>query len=199
MAKKGKTLKGFGTLPPAGSEAEEAADGGPTDPFGYEDEDTDVEGTALSGPPVSRPPPPSTGPVEVEHIHEDGSPTLLEGPWRAVEIWTANHIYVLDARMVCLEVISRASGKSQADHPIVGARLVGGQKRDDNDAIREVSHPLPDRGANAVFGATMGKRYSLSETSPVTRVVLRQRVVQLGDAQPPEWEALLGGSRPSRA
>lgn len=129
-------------------------------------------------------------PMEIEHVRETGSPALLSGPWRAFEIWTQNRIYGIDATMTCREVIDRTTGSPSADHPALGQRLLGGQIRDSEGRITQVSHPLPNRGAMAIFASGFGKRLLVSETSSVTRVVVRQRVVDV-DA-PPSWEEITG-------
>ncbi len=142
-------------------------------------------------PDVSSTAPTSPGPIEVELIHEQGGPTLLAGPWRAFEIWTQNRIYGVDATMRCREVVERSTGEPVKTHPILGQRLLGGQLRDSDGRIREVSHPLPAVGSMAVFAAGLGKRLRVSETSRVTRVVVRQRVVDVNGATP-RWEDLTG-------
>lgn len=135
--------------------------------------------------------------VEVEDVLEVGSPSLLTGPWRAVEIWTQNRVYGIDATMRCREVIDRASGDKAPRHATLGARLLGGQLRADDGRIVEVSHPLPRVGAAAVFSSGMGRRVRVSETSPVTRVVFRQRVVQMDgpavSCRAVSWEDVTGG------
>lgn len=133
--------------------------------------------------------------MEVERVEEHGPPALLDGRWRAYEIWTAQHIYVLADDLCCMEVVARASGRGDARHEIVGARLIGGELRDDAGRIRSVYHPLPERGSRAVFTKAVGDRQRMSETSPVTRVVLRQRVVSLQAAdQGPQvrWKDVTG-------
>jgi hypothetical protein len=134
-------------------------------------------------------------PIEVEFVEEEGPARLLEGQWRAYEVWTAQHIYVLADDLVCLEVIDRVSGRAEVHNEIVGARVVGGEVRDRRGLIRKVFHPLPHRGARAVFAKAMGERQRMSETSPVTRVVLRQRVVSLtsgADDADVSWKEITG-------
>ncbi len=95
--------------------------------------------------------------------------------------------------MVCRSVTDRASDQQQPDHPAIGARLLGGQCRAKNGSIEWVAHPLPARGGAAVFARRFGKRLNVSETSDVTRVVVRQRVVEVGpDQPPPKWDELTG-------
>tara|TARA_B100001750_G_scaffold213055_1_gene195290 strand:- start:809 stop:1396 length:588 start_codon:yes stop_codon:yes gene_type:complete len=131
--------------------------------------------------------------LDIEHIHETGSPALFTGPWRAIEVWTRNRIYGVDGAMICRSVVDRASGGSLAEHPAPGARLLGGQHRDESGRILWVAHPLPARGGAAVFAEGIGKRLKVSETSDVTRVVVRQRVVSVApDAPPPRWDEVTG-------
>ncbi len=132
--------------------------------------------------------------IEVDEIRERGGPALFSGPWRAIEIWTQNRIYGVEATMRCTEVVDRATGARQVDHPILGSSLLGGQKRDDAGSISSVCVPYPEPGTVAVFSARVGDRMKISETSTVTRVVLRQHRVDLPkstDAASP-WETLAG-------
>ena len=117
--------------------------------------------------------------VELELVQESGPPQLLQGHWRAVEVWTANTIYALDAGMVCVSVLDRASYRSKDDHEMVGATLLGGQERGSGGKVTTVSHPLPRVGAFAVFSKKVGNRTSISETSPVLRVIYRMRIVEV--------------------
>ena len=137
--------------------------------------------------------------LDVEYVHEAGPASLLAGRWRAVEVWTVHRAYALDASLCCIDVLDRASGTTQSDHPIMGATLVGGQVRGPGGAIEQVSHPFPRRGATAVFTRAMGQRLSYSETSPVTRVALRLRVVDVSSgAKPPTWEEITGPNSSER-
>lgn len=139
---------------------------------------------------------PGYGGVEVEYVKEHGSPQLLDGPWRAVEIWTRNRVYALDSTLVCIEVSDRETGRSDPEHKIIGSRLIGGQKRRKQGRVLEVSHPFPRAGAAAVFERRIGKRVSFSETSAVTRVVLRMRIVSLEpDERQPSWDEVTGSGQ----
>ncbi len=133
--------------------------------------------------------------ISIEHTQESGSPSLLAGPWRAFEIWTQNRVYGLDAHLVCIEVFDRVTSTTQPKHPIVGSRLLGGQRRsEETGAIEQVSHPLPGVGASAVFSVRVGRRVRVSETSPVTQVAIRQRVVDVGRVDEPNWDDITGQS-----
>lgn len=129
--------------------------------------------------------------IELEEVLERGTPRLLGGGWRAVEVWTQNRVYALDGALMCRQVLDRATQQLVADHPALGARLVGGQLRDDEGRILKVSHPFPRRGMAAVFATGLGTRLRVSETSAVTRVVVRQRTVEVGSEGAPAWDALV--------
>jgi hypothetical protein len=89
----------------------------------------------------------------------------------AYEVWTKNRVYNLDGTMCCYEVIDLASGQSQEQHPFIGARLVGGQRRTGEDS--ELSFPLPVPGSDAVFQKSDSEKgIRLAVTSAVTRVIL---------------------------
>lgn len=131
--------------------------------------------------------------LEVDEIREVGGPSLFSGPWRAVEIWTQNRVYGVAATMRCTEVLDRASGSLQLDHPILGSSLLGGQRRGADGSIRSVCVPYPEPGTVAVFSVRVGGRLKISETSTVTRVVLRQHRVDLPQATTEApWESLAG-------
>lgn len=156
----------------------------------------DAEDTAVDRSPPShgrRGPSAEDVALDIEQVRETGTPALLAGPWRAVEIWTRNRIYGVDGSMVCRSVTDRATDQQQPEHPAIGARLLGGQRRAKDGSIEWVAHPLPARGGAAVFARRFGKRLNVSETSDVTRVVVRQRVVEVGpDQPPPKWDQLTG-------
>jgi len=163
-----------------------------------------AERTAVSTAPTiprtegATPPPAVTETLELEHVHESGTPQLLTGPWRAVEIWTRNRIYGINGSFVCTSVTNRSTGAPIEDHVTLGARLLGGQRRAPDGRITQVAHPVPERGMAAVFADGIGKRLRVSETSQVTRVVLRQRVVDVGQGEPPSWDDITGPGAPRR-
>lgn len=135
----------------------------------------------------------SKGPpaVDIDLVYERRSAPLPDQPWIFVEIWTRNTIYQLDASLVCVDVIDQGTRKSIGDHPLRGARLVGGQSRD-GDAM-ELSHPFPRPGSEAVFEQTSGRHVRFSQTSSVTRVVMRLRVLTVEPEQLlPTWEDVSG-------
>ncbi|MGD8860981.1 MAG: hypothetical protein PVI30_13315 [Myxococcales bacterium] len=129
--------------------------------------------------------------LDVEVVREQMRSPRPEPVRRCYEIWTLNTVYVLDARMRCVEVSSPATGEAKADHPLLGARLVGGQTQ--LDGAVEMSYPLPRPGSVAVFESVKNQRRHFSRTSEVERVVLRARIVTLLDGHgAPNWEKLAG-------
>lgn len=121
---------------------------------------------------------------EIEIVREMGGPSLFQGPWSAFAIWTQRRVYLVDAGFVCRGVLDRSSFMPLMEHPIIGASLAYGQKRDATGAIVQLSRPLPDIGSQAIFSRNFGKNVRLSETSPVTRVVLRQHRVDIEARKP---------------
>jgi hypothetical protein len=133
----------------------------------------------------------STPAVDIDLVYEKRSAPLPDAPWTFLEIWTRNTIYALDARLHCVDVIDQATKKSLLDHPLRGARLVGGQIRE-GDAM-ELSHPFPRPGSEAVFEQAQGRHVRFSQTSGVTRVVMRLRVLTVTpDQLLPTWEEVTG-------
>ena len=112
--------------------------------------------------------------VEVDLVHEVGSASTAQAPWRALEIWTRNRIYGVDWNMVCIEVIDRDTGATDPTHALLGAKLAGGQIREDGRV--ELSYPCPRPGCEAVFQPA-NRKGGFAQTSTVLRVVLRLRVL----------------------
>lgn len=132
--------------------------------------------------------------VDIDLVYERRSAPLPDAPWVFLEIWTRNTIYALDARMICIDVIDQLSKRSHGDHPLRGARLVGGQTRE-GDAM-ELSHPFPRPGSEAVFEQLQGRHVRFSQTSSVTRVVMRLRVLTVAQEQLlPTWEEVTGSRK----
>lgn len=141
-----------------------------------------------AAPPASNRPRASRGKplVEVEVLRERTRTPRPQAFPGCFEIWTQNHVYALDARMRCVEVRTPQSNELRAEHPFLGARLVGGQAQDE---AMEMSHPLPRPGSCAVFELKKKNRRHFVRTSPVERVVLRLRIVTIADgADVPSWE-----------
>jgi hypothetical protein len=135
----------------------------------------------------SRPLPQGPPAVDIDLIYERRTAPLPDQPWCFLEIWTRNTIYQLDASLVCIDVIDQASRRSIGHHPLRGARLVGGQSRG-SDGM-EISHPFPRPGSEAVFEQSAGRQVRFSQTSTVTRVVMRLRVLKVEPEQLlPTWE-----------
>lgn len=129
--------------------------------------------------------------VDIDLVYERRSAPLPDQPWVFLEIWTRNTIYQLESSLLCIDVIDQGSRKAIADHPLRGARLVGGQSRD-GDAM-ELSHPFPRPGSEAVFEQASGRHVRFSQTSTVTRVVMRLRVLTVEPEQLlPTWEDVSG-------
>jgi hypothetical protein len=133
----------------------------------------------------------STPAVDIDLVHETRSAPLPDTPWTFLEIWTRNTIYALDSRLFCIDVLDQGTKRSLLDHPLRGARLVGGQVRE-GDAM-ELSHPFPRPGSEAVFEQAQGRHVRFSQTSSVTRVVMRLRVLTVTpDQLLPTWEEVTG-------
>jgi len=122
--------------------------------------------------------PPRTFP-EIEFVHEQGVTGRFDGPFAALAIWTQRRIYLLDQGFICRGVLDRKSLMPVDGHPIIGATFVYGQVRDPEGNVIQLSRPLPEIGSQAIFGRNYGRNVRLSETSPVTRVVLRQHRVDI--------------------
>jgi hypothetical protein len=129
--------------------------------------------------------------VDIDLVYERRSAPLPDQPWIFLEVWTRNTIYQLDSSLLCMDVIDQGTRKPIQDHPLRGARLVGGQSRD-GEAM-ELSHPFPRPGSEAVFEQTAGRHVRFSQTSSVTRVVMRLRVLTVEPEQLlPTWEDVSG-------
>jgi hypothetical protein len=131
-----------------------------------------------------RPPPAQSGdwvprpPIEVEVRTVSGAAAVARRVPPAYEIWTKNRVYALDVQLKCVDVIDLATGQSDAQHPFMAGRLVGGQCHKDDK--NELSFPLPVPGSEAVFETTDSSgRQRLMVTSRVTRVLLHVQVVRV--------------------
>ena len=129
--------------------------------------------------------------LDIEVTHEHGPAPRADPTRHAYEIWTQNHIYMLDSRLTCLEVRSRSEAGHKHDHPLVGSRLVGGQLQQ-NESI-EMSYPLPRPGSLAVFEVKKGKRRQYPRTSLVERVIVRLHISTItGAGYVPTWDDVAG-------
>lgn len=128
------------------------------------------------------PPPEQRSPIEIEVVRDTtGQAGLEHGTlaqhWRALEVWTSNRIYGLNRDLVCIEVFNRPQNTPDPAHPLLGSRLVCGQRQYRSSV--HVAFPFPVPGTTAAFvrptPPTMPRARSIptSLTSKVERVVLR--------------------------
>jgi hypothetical protein len=128
--------------------------------------------------------------IDVHVSYERGSHPSSSKLARAVEIFTRNHIYVLNSALRCVEV-----RRSSRDEPItqsqyIGAHLVGGQLVTDD--MVEMSYPFPRPGASAVFETIRGRSHVYHRTTVVTRVVLYLSIVTVTTRRGvPSWEEIV--------
>ena len=130
---------------------------------------------------------PSVTPIEVvfdRDTHAAGV-AVGNGPYRALEVWTQNRIYVVDSALTCVEVVSRRTGKKDPKNTMLGARLTGGQRQYGKTVHVARSFPVP--GTEAVFERP-GKRTPAGVTSKVERVLLRIRVTSVVLQQDGAWD-----------
>ena len=121
--------------------------------------------------------------IEIALVREDATPRRARTPWRAIEVWTKNRVYGMDSSFICIEVVDRASGKLDPNHPILGGRLGGGRRRGTKGQM--LSHPLPLPGTEAMFLRNKKQGY----TSIVERVILRVRALRVRSNV--TWEQVL--------
>jgi hypothetical protein len=127
--------------------------------------------------------------VDIEIVRERGRLPRQDAPQSCYEIWTQNTVYLIDARMRCVLVRDIATNDAKADHPFLGARLVGGQTQEPG---LEMSYPLPRPGACAVFDMRKNNRRQFTRTSVVERIVMRLRFVTITDgSEVPSWDELI--------
>lgn len=183
-SRKGRnTYRGYGPSHPVPPDAELEPE-----PASFEDDAAAAVAKRPAGKAIARRAQPA---VDIDLIHERRTAPLPDHEWTFVEIWTRNTIYALDSRLVCIAVIDQNSRRNHPDHALLGARLVGGQQRDGESM--ELSHPFPRPGSEAVFEQSKGRQVRFSQTSTVTRVVLRLRVLTVAsDNLLPTWEEITG-------
>jgi hypothetical protein len=127
--------------------------------------------------------------VDIEIVRERGRLPRQDAPQSCYEIWTQNTVYLIDARMRCVLVRDIATNEAKAEHPFLGARLVGGQTQEPG---LEMSYPLPRPGACAVFDMRKNNRRQFTRTSVVERIVMRLRFVTITDgSEVPSWDELV--------
>jgi hypothetical protein len=124
---------------------------------------------------VGTPPPEPMFPsgIEVVLVQEHGV-SQRPGQWRAFEVWTSKRVYAVDGSMVCFGVMDRATGQPDPKHAFLGARLMGGEKREEGGM--RLTHPLPTPGTEAVFQIKSATKGRYGHTSTVEKVVARIRV-----------------------
>lgn len=177
-----ETYRGFGPARPSGPEHFEP------EPATFEDDEVLPRAKASAHAMAPRRGQPA---IDIDLVHEHRTAPLPDQAWTFVEVWTRNTIYALDSRLVCIAVIDQATRRVHPDHALLGARLVGGQRR--NGDSMELSHPFPRPGSEAVFEQLKGRQARFSQTSTVTRVVLRLRVLTVAsESTLPTWEEISG-------
>lgn len=145
----------------------------------------ELDGSTLVAPPPF---------VEVEIVYEPGRPGMTGRGWCALQVWTKNRVYDVEWSMRCFRVQDRETERPVPDHPLLGAKLTGGRKQDDEGGL-ELTYPLPRPGVCAVFEKGEDPPEYVS-TSEVTRVVLRLRSLSVAEqAEEPSWQELSGSFR----
>jgi hypothetical protein len=127
--------------------------------------------------------------IEVTVLHEHGSSPSARRLIDAVEVVTANHVYVLDSSLRCVQMRKPGGADVPADPRFVGARLVGGQVNTDESI--EISYPFPRPGSLAVFEVSKGGAKHFHTTSAVAKVVVRLSIVTVPRSRViPTWEEI---------
>ena len=130
----------------------------------------------------------------IEVRFSEGTESYGPKGWSMLEVWTQNRIYRLNASLVCVEVADKDTKKPAAAHGLLGARLVGGQRRDGEQLT--LVHPFPVVGTEAVFEKRTKDVVSLSTSSTVTRVVLNLRRVRAGAGERTSWDEISLADQP---
>ena len=138
-----------------------------------------------------QPRPPRAQGIEVEY--------RLAGPGprdrTMLEIWTKNRIYRVDATMVCVEVLDRATGQPDKDVRLVGSQLSGGQARRPNDDVVDLYYPFPVPGSSAFFSDKTSLKV-LGRTSSIERVLLRLHKMRVRQGElDAQWDSFTGRFR----
>jgi hypothetical protein len=135
--------------------------------------------------------------LEVELVHEVRRPPTVDKPYAMLEVWTQNRVYAIDVNMRCIDVIDIATQKSDREHGLIGARLLGGQHNETGSTY--LSHPFPRPGTEAVFEQARPQRGVIfSHSSTVTRVVLRLRQLTIvTGGEQPTWDQIARAGRKS--
>jgi hypothetical protein len=131
---------------------------------------------------------PEVVPLEIVFDRDTHVPTETAPPRAStvmLEIWTLNRLYLVDADMICTEVVDRKTGTRDLKHANLGCRLGGGQRR--YGKTLHVSRPFPVPGTEAVF-ERLDKKRSSGVTSKVERVVLHIRVTSIVLDEKGAWD-----------
>ncbi len=130
-------------------------------------------------------------------MEEGGAEGFESSSWTLFEIWTRNRIYHVDSSFSCIAVVTRSTGRSESSHPLKGARLTGGERRNKSAHLVDIYFPLPSPGTEAVFRSDAKKHGQFAKTSTIERVVLRVRRVRVNTtAEGQAWDDFMGRSRP---
>ena len=97
--------------------------------------------------------------------------------YRMLEVWTRNRVYVIDSALECIEVNDRRTGSSETSHSLLGATLVGGQRK--YSKTMHISRPFPVPGTEAIFVRPGKKAQPAGLTSKVERVVLHVHIASV--------------------
>jgi hypothetical protein len=135
--------------------------------------------------------------IEVECVDQPGVDSFDPASWTLFEIWTRNRIYHVDSAFKCIAVVTRDTGRAESTHPLKGARLTGGERRNKSSHLVDVFFPLPSPGTEAIFRSDAKKHGQFAKTSTIERVVLRVRRVRVNTvAEGQAWDDLMGRSGP---
>lgn len=133
--------------------------------------------------------------IEVQVVEQPGAQAFDGSSWTLFEIWTRNRVYHVNSDFVCIAVISRATAQEEPEHPLKGARLTGGERRNKSAHLVDIYFPLPGPGTEAVFKSDAKKHGQFAKTSTIERVVLRVRRVRISTvAEGQAWDERLGRS-----
>lgn len=121
--------------------------------------------------------------VEIALVADKRSASPTARGWCLLTVDTQNRIYEIDTALRCIGVFDRASRSKLDQHPLLGAQLVGGKRREGE--TMHLSQPIPRPGMMAVFEQRTPTGASISESSTVTRVLLRLRQCTFGDGATP--------------
>ncbi|MGH7436728.1 MAG: hypothetical protein ACRENE_13725 [Polyangiaceae bacterium] len=147
------------------------------------------------GPDGRRSLPPDAG-IEVQIVEQHGGQSFEGTSWTLFEIWTRNRIYHMNSDFECVAVISRSTGREELNHPLRGARLTGGERRNKSAHLVDIYFPLPGPGTEAVFKSDAKKHGQFAKTSTIERVVLRVRRVRISTvADSQMWDERLGRNK----